>query len=508
MNFRLILLTSGFLTASVLGVGCSRDELAPWGFPKQIGFNCEAFQPNGVVGRPYTFDLNTLVTGGIAPFMFSATELPPGLTLDESTGIITGVPTEAGLFDEIVVTVTDAAGESRTFSGCGNSITVDPPDEAACKDDTQSIPDGFVGIEYTWPVSFSNGAGPYTWEARNLPEGLVLTFDPNDSGNALISGIPTETGDFTVELVVTDANNNENVTNCGVLLVRDPIQVDHAGLVAQVDGCITVGDGAYDSLDDLFAQGILGGDREFVPVTCELRNGRGNGFGDFDKDSATDDTQPPGITLNTTSCTTGGNINTSLAYGIYGFIVTFQQATSASTVNAYVPYCAPQMQDAPQAYSVTREDTGDAATFAPGLQTLDPGEAVVYGTDAPDPRVTVDLGGPCGGGSCFYAFVFSYNTLSSKEDGGSVSANPNAKFPANGFEGFTHGIRIGESNEALLTRFAKRAWIVNVTFDYCIADNDVDCGNNLTDSAARAAKVRENGKGSTYYFSLVVLPST
>jgi hypothetical protein len=34
----------------------------------------------------------------------------------------------------------------------------------------------------------------------------------------------------------------------------------------------------------------------------------------------------------------------------------------------------------------------------------------------------------------------------------------------------------------------------------------MDCGNNETDSAKRAEKVRANGNGSTYYFSLVLLP--
>ncbi len=500
MNFRLILLTTGFLTASALGAGCSRDELAPWGFPKQIGFNCTDYEP-GVVGRPYTLDLNTLVTGGVAPFTFTATGLPPGLELDSDTGLITGTPTEAGSFDELVITVTDAAGESRTFQMCG-SITINPPDEATCRDDTGTIPDGFVGIDYSWSVSFNAGPTPYVWTANGLPPGLTINVDPNDSTKATIEGVPSSTGTFNVELVVTDDSGAASTTQCGELVVTNPIQVDHGTLFADVDGCIPIGDGDYDSLADLFSQGILGGD-QVVPITCELRAGRGNGSGDFDKDKATDDTMPPGITLNTDSCTTGGSVDTKLAYGIYGFITTFSQSTSASSVSAYVPYCAPQMVQAPNAYGITREDTGNPATFLPGVQQLDPGEGVLYGTDVPDPKVTVDYGMPCMGGSCYYAFVFSYNTLSGNA---SVSANPNAKFPADGFEGFTHGIRFTDADQGLIDRFAGRAWITNITYDYCIANNNMDCGNNETDSAKRAEKVRANGNGSTYYFSLVLLP--
>jgi hypothetical protein len=340
--------------------------------------------------------------------------------------------------------------------------------------------------------------------ATGLPDGLTVTVNA-DTSTAIIEGIPTENGDFNIELIVTDADGNATTTNCGDLLVRDPVQVDHNTLFADVGGCVPVGDGAYDSLADLLNQGILGGDDVFVPITCELKTGRGNGSGNFDKDDATDDTMPPGITLDPSTCTTGGTVTSTLAYGIYGFITTFSQTTSASSVSAYVPYCAANMTQAPSAYGIIREDTGNMATFLPGVQQgvgPAPGSPVNYGTDVPDPKVTVDYGMACGG-SCYYAFVFSYNTLSGDA---SVSANPNAKFPAMGFEGFTHGIRFNDADPGLLDRFAGRAWVTNITFDYCIADNDIDCGNSEPDPGKRADLVRQNGGGSNYYFSLVLLP--
>jgi hypothetical protein len=319
-----------------------------------------------------------------------------------------------------------------------------------------------------------------------------------------VRGAPVTAGDYNVELTVTDADGTATITNCGDLLVRNPVQVDHASLFADVGGCVPVGDGDFDSLNDLFNQGILGGDQNFVPITCELAPGRGNGSGNFDKDKDTADTMPPGITFAADTCTVGGSITSTLAYGIYGFISTYTQSTSASTVNAFVPYCAPNMTQAPNAYGIMREDTGNVATFLPGVQQLSPGEAVDYGTNVPDPRVTVDYGMPCMGGSCFYAFVFSYNTLSGNA---MVSANPNAKFPANGFEGFTHGINFDDADMSLLDRFDGRAWVVNITFDYCIANNNSDCGNDEDDPTIRAELVRQNGNGSNYYFTLVLLPT-
>ena len=50
MNLRLVFLTSGFLTATVLGA-CSRDEFAPWGFPQDLQFDCKD-QPNRRCSAP------------------------------------------------------------------------------------------------------------------------------------------------------------------------------------------------------------------------------------------------------------------------------------------------------------------------------------------------------------------------------------------------------------------------------------------------------------------------
>lgn len=61
--------------------------------------------PNGVVGQPYSVQCN--VTGGTPPYTWSATNLPPGLSIS-ADGLISGTPTASGTGD-VTLTVTDAS---------------------------------------------------------------------------------------------------------------------------------------------------------------------------------------------------------------------------------------------------------------------------------------------------------------------------------------------------------------------------------------------------------------
>ena len=61
--------------------------------------------PNGVVGQAYSLQCNA--TGGLAPYVWSATNLPAGLSIS-SGGLISGTPTGAGS-GNVTLTVTDAS---------------------------------------------------------------------------------------------------------------------------------------------------------------------------------------------------------------------------------------------------------------------------------------------------------------------------------------------------------------------------------------------------------------
>jgi len=57
--------------------------------------------------------INPVATGGTAPLTWSATGLPPGLSIDQATGRITGTPTQRGVFNASIAVTDSAAGLAR-----------------------------------------------------------------------------------------------------------------------------------------------------------------------------------------------------------------------------------------------------------------------------------------------------------------------------------------------------------------------------------------------------------
>lgn len=76
--------------------------------------------PQGQNGSAYSFTLTA--TGGTAPYTFAISALPAGLSLNTSTGVISGTPSAVGS-TAYTATVTDANGLTATMSGTATIST-------------------------------------------------------------------------------------------------------------------------------------------------------------------------------------------------------------------------------------------------------------------------------------------------------------------------------------------------------------------------------------------------
>ena len=151
--------------------------------------------PDGYAGTEYSQTLTA--TGGTGTYTWSIIDgnLPDGLTLDSSTGVISGTPNTAGTFN-FTVKVDDG------FQNYEKSLSITIYYESLTIT-TTSLPDGAVGTLYTANLTATGGRGEsyYTWSIASgtLPDGLTL-----DPSTGVISGILGTGGTFNFTVKVAD----------------------------------------------------------------------------------------------------------------------------------------------------------------------------------------------------------------------------------------------------------------------------------------------------------------
>ena len=151
--------------------------------------------PDGTVGTAYSATLAS--TGGTTPVTWAVTTgtLPASLTLNPSTGVISGTPTTAAT-STFSVTATDHLNQTATQS---LSITIHP---APLSITTTTLPNGTINSPYNQTVSATGGTPPYTFSLAtgSLPTGLSLAMS-----TGVISGTPTTAGTFPFTVQVADS---------------------------------------------------------------------------------------------------------------------------------------------------------------------------------------------------------------------------------------------------------------------------------------------------------------
>ena len=150
---------------------------------------------NGQIGVAYSQTLQA--TGGVTAYTWSIASgsLPAGLSLNSSTGAVTGTPTTAGT-SNFTARVTDSQSTPATDDQA-LSITI-PADLAVT---TSSLPNGQIGVAYSQTLAASGGVAPYTWslDSGSLPAGLSL------SSAGVVSGTPTTAGTSNFTVKATDS---------------------------------------------------------------------------------------------------------------------------------------------------------------------------------------------------------------------------------------------------------------------------------------------------------------
>ncbi len=158
--------------------------------------------PTGVVGVPYPGSLGA--QGGTPPYTWSLSGQPSWLSVNATTGVLSGTPAAAGQFS-FTATVTDSTQPTPlTQSQLFNATVV-----AGLTITTSSVPSGVVGVAYAVlaPLVAQGGTQPYKWSLSGQPSWLSVNV-----ATGVLSGTPTAAGPFSFTATVTDSTRPTPLT--------------------------------------------------------------------------------------------------------------------------------------------------------------------------------------------------------------------------------------------------------------------------------------------------------
>ena len=182
---------------------------------------------SGVVGTPISATTAYTVTGisGTKVFVISPT-LPAGLSINTSTGVVSGTPSAASVAANYTVTVSDGATSATAI------ITIGVSGTATLSPSTQTVT-GRVGAAITATTAFtSTGLGTrYFSIAPALPPGLVFS-----SSTGVLSGTATAARGATTYVVTAADGTNYAVATMRLTISAVPLMTPASQAVSCVVG--------------------------------------------------------------------------------------------------------------------------------------------------------------------------------------------------------------------------------------------------------------------------------
>lgn len=173
-----------------------------------IGIAGSDILPMATTGALYTHAF-ALAGGGAATWTTQGAGPPSGLTLS-SAGVLSGTPTNFGMFQ---LTIQATAGAAVVTKRVSIYVKLPNPTLLTFPMAATQLSDRWTGEAFTFNFGGSNGIPPYTWTVADgsaLPPGLSLQSGSTAAliagpGNTILTGAVSVPGFYSFDLIATDA---------------------------------------------------------------------------------------------------------------------------------------------------------------------------------------------------------------------------------------------------------------------------------------------------------------
>jgi hypothetical protein len=164
-------------------------------------------------------------TGGKKPYTWSATSLPPGMTLS-SAGVLSGTPITSNSYVP-TFTATDSSNPGVTSAAAAIMINVLLSGMTIT---TPALHDGVANVSYgSTTLQQQGGAAPITWSAVGLPAGMTFTAAGILSGTPSLAGIGPTT--ITITITAVDSRTPPQIaTYMYPVNIAAPVNISTAAL--------------------------------------------------------------------------------------------------------------------------------------------------------------------------------------------------------------------------------------------------------------------------------------
>ncbi len=177
----------------------SGDDLAIFGSFGSAPNPAPAITVAGMASATAVASFSYQVVANNSPTSYAASGLPPGLSINTSSGVISGTPTTPGAYT-VGLTASNANGDGTA------TLTINVQAHPNAPVITSNlIAYGQINTAFAYQIAASNS--PTTYTAANLPDGLSI-----NTSTGSIGGTPTSGGTFSTTITAINAFGSDSKT--------------------------------------------------------------------------------------------------------------------------------------------------------------------------------------------------------------------------------------------------------------------------------------------------------